>query len=74
MGGECNDVLHRWAAISDLTDSGALLVRPDRIIAWNCPVRPADPTSALRAAMMTATGRGRPDASADPETLAATTR
>lgn len=74
MGGECNDVLHRWAAISDLTDSGALLVRPDRIIAWNCAVRPVDPAAALRTAMMTATGRSRPTASADPETLAAATR
>lgn len=73
MGGECNDVLHRWAAISDLTDSGALLVRPDRIIAWNCPVRPEDPAAALRAAMLTATGRGRRTASADEEPVAAAT-
>lgn len=58
MGGDYNDVLHRWAEISDVADSGALLVRPDRIIAWNCPVRPADPTAALREALATATGRG----------------
>ncbi|MFC9442247.1 MULTISPECIES: FAD-dependent monooxygenase [Brevibacterium] len=58
MGGDYNDVLRRWAAVSDVDDSGALLVRPDRIIAWNSRTRPADPEAALREALTTALGRG----------------
>lgn len=53
MGGDYNDVLHRWAQGDVPSDSAALLVRPDRIIAWRCSQRPADPAAALAEALRT---------------------
>ena len=43
-----DDVLGQWNAIREITDRGALLVRPDRHIAWRCLDRPDDPVQALR--------------------------
>ncbi|SDS21229.1 2,4-dichlorophenol 6-monooxygenase [Brevibacterium siliguriense] len=57
MGGEFNDVLHRWVSLIDTADSGALLVRPDRVIVWNCHERPADPAAALVEALNVGLGR-----------------
>jgi 2,4-dichlorophenol 6-monooxygenase len=59
MGGDWNDVLHRWEALNDTSDSGALLVRPDRIIAWKSHERPDDPTAALTAALRTGLGQAQ---------------
>lgn len=46
-----DDVLREWSARSELSDRGALLVRPDRFIAWRSFDRPSDPTGALRSAV-----------------------
>lgn len=57
MGADYNDVLHRWAQVWNLEDSGALLVRPDRVIAWSSSRRPSDPANALTTALRTGTGQ-----------------
>ncbi|KEF54724.1 uncharacterized protein A1O9_09166 [Exophiala aquamarina CBS 119918] len=47
-----DDVLGEWhAARGELGDQGALLVRPDRHIAWRTVNRPDDPREALRGAL-----------------------
>ncbi|KAL3476544.1 2,4-dichlorophenol 6-monooxygenase [Aspergillus californicus] len=46
-----DDVLREWSARSEISDRGALLVRPDRFIAWRSFNRPSDPTDALRSAV-----------------------
>ncbi|KAK5190007.1 hypothetical protein LTR72_008412 [Exophiala xenobiotica] len=47
-----DDVLGEWhSARGELGDRGALLVRPDRHIAWRSVNRPDDPTEALRGAL-----------------------
>ncbi|KIY01271.1 uncharacterized protein Z520_02823 [Fonsecaea multimorphosa CBS 102226] len=45
-----DDVYGDWSKIREIGDRGALLVRPDRHIAWRCVERPDDPTQALRSA------------------------
>ncbi|PVH77023.1 hypothetical protein DL98DRAFT_639444 [Cadophora sp. DSE1049] len=45
-----NDVLGEWTELREVRDSGAILVRPDRHIAWRCIRRPENPTEALRIA------------------------
>ncbi|WP_415856230.1 FAD-dependent monooxygenase [Sinomonas sp. G460-2] len=55
--GDYDDVLGDWAAVRGTYDDGCLLVRPDRVIAWRQESRPADPASALRAALATILGR-----------------
>jgi len=39
-----------WPGWAGIGEDGALLVRPDHIVAWRCPALPADPASALRQA------------------------
>jgi 2,4-dichlorophenol 6-monooxygenase len=46
-----DDVLGQWADIREITDRGAILVRPDRHIAWRSLDRPADVEEALRSAV-----------------------
>ena len=46
-----DDVLGEWTKAREMSDRGALLVRPDRHIAWRCMGRPEDPTEALCGAM-----------------------
>lgn len=46
-----DDVLGEWTNVREVSDQGALLVRPDRHIAWRCIDRPDDPTQALRSAL-----------------------
>ena len=36
-----------WAAVREVEDSGAVLVRPDRKVAWRVPVEPADAAQTL---------------------------
>ena len=48
---EYDDVLGEWAALREIDDRGALLVRPDRHIAWRSHTRPDHPEDALRAAV-----------------------
>ena len=51
LGHEINDAYGDWARRRDVGDRGALLVRPDRIVAWRSAGLPADPTGTLRAVM-----------------------
>lgn len=56
IGQEYQDVLGDWQRIREIDDSGALLVRPDRHIAWRAASRPQDPVAALRAALTSVLG------------------
>lgn len=49
VGYRCDydDVLGQWAALREIDDRGAILVRPDLHIAWRSLSRPASPTQAL---------------------------
>ena len=51
LGHEVNDAYGNWARRRGVDDAGALLVRPDRIIAWRSVTRPDDPRGELRAVM-----------------------
>ena len=51
VGCDYNDVLGDWTAMREVGDDGALLVRPDRHIAWRAQDLPASPATALRAAL-----------------------
>ena len=53
IGYRCSydDVLGHWTDVREISDRGALLIRPDRHIAWRCIERPENPTVALRAAL-----------------------
>lgn len=42
------DLDGRWAECTALGRDGALLVRPDRFVAWRCEALPADPARSLR--------------------------
>ncbi|KAF5024134.1 hypothetical protein F66182_3768 [Fusarium sp. NRRL 66182] len=52
--GQCctySDILGEWSSRREISDRGALLVRPDRHIGWRSMDRPQDPTAALLSAM-----------------------
>lgn len=53
MGLRCDydDVVGEWEAVREMGDQGALLVRPDRYIAWRSHELPADPAIELEAAL-----------------------
>ncbi|MDH6292467.1 FAD-dependent monooxygenase [Rhodococcus opacus] len=51
VGCEYNDVLREWTAVREISDGGALLVRPDHHIAWRSPDLPEIPLEALRTAL-----------------------
>lgn len=55
---ECNDVLGEWADRSEIDDDGALLVRPDRHIAWRSLQSVDRPNETLRAALQTCLSLG----------------
>ncbi|KAL6251316.1 hypothetical protein RBB50_001524 [Rhinocladiella similis] len=46
-----DDVLGEWYCVREISDRGAILVRPDRHIAWRTMGRPDNPTEALRSAL-----------------------
>lgn len=58
---EYDDVVGDWDRVREIDDRGALLVRPDRHIAWRSLTRPASPRDALadavRQALVLGTGR-----------------
>lgn len=56
--GEYDDVYGDWARIRGVEDSGALLVRPDRVVAWREPGRQADAAEALRGVLDAVLARG----------------
>lgn len=62
VGRDLGDADGTFAARYGLADGGAVLVRPDGIVAWRCPEPPADAASALGSALATATGRGADEA------------
>ncbi|MBY8862547.1 FAD-dependent monooxygenase [Nocardia sp. CA2R105] len=41
----------KWCVAAGITRSGALLLRPDQIVAWRTPTAPADPATALDSAL-----------------------
>ena len=47
-----------FAAAYGLGEGGAVLVRPDGVVAWRCRTAPADPGRALAAVLAIALGRG----------------
>ncbi|KAF5020982.1 hypothetical protein F66182_6994 [Fusarium sp. NRRL 66182] len=54
IGARCtyDDVYGEWKSRQEISDQGALLVRPDRHIAWRSANRPDDPTAALKSAIL----------------------
>lgn len=52
-----DDVLGHWRKLREVKDSGALLVRPDRHIAWRSITCPSDPKRALSQAFSSVLGR-----------------
>lgn len=48
---EYDDVLGQWSGVRQISDRGALLVRPDGHVAWRCLDRPQDPVGALHCAL-----------------------
>ncbi|KAK7413666.1 hypothetical protein QQX98_007448 [Neonectria punicea] len=57
-----DDVLGEWRTRREIGDAGALLVRPDRHIAWRSADLPADPTEVLRSALLQVLSRDTPKA------------
>ncbi|GII24072.1 FAD-dependent oxidoreductase [Planosporangium mesophilum] len=56
-GREVTDLYYDWAKLREVDESGALLVRPDKHIAWRARSLPENPADALRAALTTILGR-----------------
>ena len=50
-GAELADETGRWAELREVGPAGALLVRPDRHVAFRAMELPADPEAALRSAL-----------------------
>ena len=63
---EFDDVLGEWAALRDVSDSGCLLIRPDRIVAWRAEQAGPDQVTSLRSVMMSILSRTGSEAIADP--------
>jgi 2,4-dichlorophenol 6-monooxygenase len=51
VGGELTDPDGSWAAVRGTDHTGAVLVRPDRHVAWRAAEAPADPGGALAVAL-----------------------
>lgn len=56
-GREVTDLYYDWAKLREIEESGALLVRPDKHIAWRAMSMPEDPEGALRTAMTRILGK-----------------
>ncbi|MBY8863449.1 FAD-dependent monooxygenase [Nocardia sp. CA2R105] len=56
-GSGVRDPYGEWAHLREIGHSGAILVRPDRHIAWRAATRPADPRAALIEALCTVLDR-----------------
>jgi len=56
-GREVTDLYYDWAKLREVDESGALLVRPDKHIAWRSMTMPEDPESTLRTAIRQILGR-----------------
>jgi hypothetical protein len=51
VGGELADPTGEWAAVRGTDPSGAVLVRPDRHVAWRAAHVPADPAVELESVL-----------------------
>jgi 2,4-dichlorophenol 6-monooxygenase len=60
-GRAVTDLYYDWAKVREVDESGALLVRPDKHIAWRSMTMPADPRGALYDALARILGRQRAD-------------
>ncbi|MDX1873264.1 FAD-dependent monooxygenase [Mycolicibacterium sp. 120266] len=56
-GRAVTDLYYDWAKLREVEESGALLVRPDKYIAWRSRCLPDDPEASLRAALAGVLGR-----------------
>ncbi|MFZ3562340.1 FAD-dependent oxidoreductase [Streptomyces sp. BH055] len=59
-GREVTDLYYDWAGLREIDESGVLLVRPDKHIAWRSTSLPDDPAQELRRAMASVLGRNEP--------------
>ncbi|HTZ45878.1 MAG TPA: FAD-dependent monooxygenase [Jatrophihabitans sp.] len=50
-GRDADDLYYDWAALREVTESGALLVRPDKHIGWRSHTLPEQPAAELRQAL-----------------------
>jgi 2,4-dichlorophenol 6-monooxygenase len=55
--GEVIDRDHAWRRQREISDTGAILVRPDQHVAWRCAELPASPAGALQDALASVLGR-----------------
>ena len=55
-GGDVLDADDSWWRVRGTDDDGALLVRPDTIVAWRCRGLSKNPEAELRAALLTCLG------------------
>jgi hypothetical protein len=51
VGGELTDPTGEWAGVRGTDPTGAVLVRPDRHVAWRTPQASADPVVELRSVL-----------------------
>ena len=67
LDGDLYDPRCAWLRQRQIAADGAILVRPDRFIAWRCPAGSGEPRAALAAALSQILARpvGTPAASAD---------
>ncbi|MEU2617675.1 FAD-dependent monooxygenase [Streptomyces sp. NPDC007157] len=56
-GREVTDLYYDWAKLREIDESGVLLVRPDKHIAWRAMELPENPEDQLRAALLSVLGR-----------------
>ncbi|WGY04314.1 FAD-dependent monooxygenase [Nocardioides sp. QY071] len=56
-GREVTDLYYDWSKLREVEESGALLVRPDKHVAWRAHTLAEDPGAALRTALGTLLGR-----------------
>jgi len=56
-GREVTDLYYDWAKLREVEESGVLLVRPDKHIAWRAMSLPQDPEDALRTALTSILGQ-----------------
>jgi 2,4-dichlorophenol 6-monooxygenase len=71
LDGECHDPRCAWQRHRQITSDGAVLVRPDRFIAWRHPAGTGHPRAVLAAALSQILGRpvGRAAGLARPRPL-----
>ena len=64
LDGDYHDPRNAWQRHRQIASDGAILVRPDRFIAWRSPAAGGEPWAALAAALSQILGRG-PSAQAE---------